>query len=240
MLPLNCFTSYGCFWRNMAMGVPTSSINSWIYCPPPLFHIICLHNLDMENQWSLPPSMQNYSLQFIFSCLAQSGAFSVSKGWFHKQTCLAAEDCSLILSLNSPFHNFLLLFLHPFVLQPGTFQWSAAATKYFHYPMWLRKFSGISPAPCRMTDCSHIPESCVCKPPHTRTIWKTVKHSCRTNFYPCFQEWKPESLSIFFSSMEVVAWLGWTNTLSRTVTEFKPASRCSLNVNIALIFFWQV
>lgn len=103
--------------------------------------------------------------------------------------------------------------------------------------MRLRKLLGISAVPCGVTDCSRIPESCVCRPPPELFGKRSSTAAGQTSIL-AFRNGNLNSS--FLPSMEAVAWIVWTNTLSRTVAEFKPAFRCSLNVKIALTFFWQV
>lgn len=82
--------------------------------------------------------------------------------------------------------------------------------------MRLRTFSGISPTLCGVTGYSQIAGLCLQATTHKKPFGKLSSTAAGHTSVLAFQEWKPEQLSSFVYSMEVAAWVLWTNYLEQT------------------------
>lgn len=69
ILLLNCFICCGLFFRNMAIRVSASSINSSVYCLLPLFHNIYLQNLGIKPMKITPVITELVAMVHLFGTL---------------------------------------------------------------------------------------------------------------------------------------------------------------------------
>lgn len=176
MLPLNCFTSYGSF-EEMAMGEThiIHELLSLMSSPSVTYHLSA--EAEHWKQMKVTLSMENYPLQLIFLM------FGPVWGFYSLQGIISQANLSCSQGL----------FPHP---QPvfSLSKLPAVISAFVHALAWhvpvkccSNKIFSLACSKQFQQHCigwQTIPilQSHVCAA-HTRTIWETVKLSCKSNFF---------------------------------------------------------